>query len=928
MSAKDRTELFNKFTDLISAFHRIHTIEDLAQEVSNFLDTLLDIEYSGLYFYDFNEERLRLYWAKGFTEEERAEAERTAMDRHPGRVFRSREILYTNETEKDYFELTSSSNRHFTVRSRLYVPVMNKDQAVGTIELVSSQANRFTDFEIAALTFVANTAGTFYSVMLYQEGILHITRQNKSLVTIASEDPFPIFRIDLSYRLIYANKASREILDHLQCEIGDVIPPSLKTILEQSRTEMHTKEIEYPASNRVFSLTVVPMMEEQYMNVYGKDITLRKELQHGLESANSRLTSLIQNLQVGILVEDLDRRVVLTNKEFCRLFHIEADPEALTGMDCHLAAMGSKHLFLKEDTFLERIDQILGARETVIGEELETRDGRILERDFIPILHDERFEGIVWKYRDITQRKSWETQLEKARSEAEAANTHKSNFLARMSHEIRTPLNAILGMATLLQDTSLNMDQKKIVRNLYLSGNNLLKIVNEILDYEKIQSGKISLEKVTFNLRELIQHISNTYDQMVHEKNLFLKVVCDPKSNRYFIGDQYKIQQVLFNLISNSLKFTHEGGITMGCQIIGEDNRKVKVMFSVADTGIGIDRDKTEAIFDIFRQEDESVSRKYGGTGLGLSISKQLVELMGGELTVESEKGKGSCFTFTLELQSSEEPFLSDKSKQPAIDRNVLESKRILLVEDNEINQYLAKTILEKWSATVALAGNGKMAIDMLRKETYDLVLMDLEMPVLDGYAATALIRKELALNVPVIVLTANVMKEFIQMALDAGADDYLVKPFKQEELISKVVKFVHPASDEGSKAEQLSEDGASEKDSIIYHNLNTLMQTLDNDPVQLKIMVEKFLEFSPLYLDELMEAYHHSDYPGVSRASHKIKSSIDLVAAPEIKSMIRLINEYAREEKHLDELQEMVPAFQAAFRKLNDQLKREVQKM
>ena len=403
----------------------------------------------------------------------------------------------------------------------------------------------------------------------------------------------------------------------------------------------------------------------------------------------------------------------------------------------------------------------------------------------------------------------------------------------------------------------------------------------------------------------------------------------DEKVNRAFIGDHYKIQQVLYNLINNALKFTSEGKIKLTCKVLGESGKKAKIMFSVMDTGTGIDKKNIQSIFNIFEQENESVSRKYGGTGLGLSISKQMVELMGGDLKVESEKEKGSLFSFVIELEHSDEQHLSDESPKKSLNKRLLKSKRILVVEDNEFTQYYATTILEKYKANVSLANNGQIALDMLKEHTFDLILMDLEMPVLDGYATINIIRSKLDLDIPIIAMTANVLKQFIQMALDAGASDYILKPFLPDELILKIASFLKlPIDDPYVNSSKIKNTGGKMNNHKNFHHLGTLSQALGHDKKQLKKLTGKFLKITPVYWQELIEAYKNEDIEKLNQISHKIKSSINLIAIDELKSAIEQINECARTGKNLEKLPKLIDYFNTAFQQLLQQLQKEYEKM
>ena len=395
-------------------------------------------------------------------------------------------------------------------------------------------------------------------------------------------------------------------------------------------------------------------------------------------------------------------------------------------------------------------------------------------------------EEIVW-------RAQIEKDLKKAKDLAEDATRAKQKFLSTMSHEIRTPLNAIINTVNLLKEEEPREDQTESLDILKFSADNLLQIVNDILDYSKIGAGKIEFEKVEFEMRKLLTGVRQSFNFEAKRRKLEMEFNMDKSIPPVVVGDSIRLTQILINLVGNAVKFTEKGSITIEAKPVKRHNSQIDIEFRIIDTGIGIPKDKMAFIFESFTQASSSTTRKYGGTGLGLAITQKLVELQGGELKVESEVDKGSIFSFSLPFLVSDKPFVEEDAMQKSSFHS-LKGLRVLVVEDNLVNQKIVSKYLSKWEAMIEIAENGRIAVEMVKKNRYDLVLMDLHMPEMSGYEATLKIRtlkEKYYKDLPIIALTASVFLEDREKIFEFGMTGFITKPFNPKELFWTISPFL-----------------------------------------------------------------------------------------------------------------------------------------
>jgi PAS domain S-box-containing protein len=503
----------------------------------------------------------------------------------------------------------------------------------------------------------------------------------------------------------------------------------------------------------------------------------------------AKLQYLMANLGKSILVEDEYHKIVMVNNQFCELFKIPSKPQDLIGADCLEALCKALPLFKDPTLVMETFSAVADKRDTVIGHEVLLADGTILERDYVPIIIDNTFKGQLWSYTDVTQNRQLQRSLLDAKNRAVASEKAKSGFLSNMSHEIRTPMNAIIGFAEQLSFTALNPEQAFFVNNITDAAGGLLGVINDILDLSRIEAGKMNIEKEVINLRQIIISVENILKPKTEEKGLqFTSVVADDIKDRLF-ADEVRIRQILINIVGNAIKFTETGAINLMVDLTEENDHKQFLAIVCKDSGIGISNDSIARVFDEFFQESHDSDHRSNGSGLGLAITKTLIDLMGGVITICSEKGLGTTVTMKIpfELVTDDELIIEHN---PNEELNLIAGKQILLVEDNKLNRLVFKMMLSNMKADVDEAENGLEALDKLRESTYDLVLMDIQMPVMDGTSALQIIKKIYGDSIPVIALTAAAFNSEVSHMLNLGFSDCITKPIDQKNLQTRLYQF------------------------------------------------------------------------------------------------------------------------------------------
>jgi PAS domain S-box-containing protein len=527
---------------------------------------------------------------------------------------------------------------------------------------------------------------------------------------------------------------------------------------------------------------------------------------------------------------------------------------------------------------------------------------KYLEFNSINLKFQEGIPGLILDCRDITQRKKDAEELLRAQKAKEL-------FLANISHEIRTPINGISGMATLLSKQPSPEDQATYLNAIKSAADNLKVIINDILDLASIESGKLKFESIGFSLKDVLDSLDDIFYIQAKEKGVNFTIDLGASANTILLGDPVRLNQVLINLISNALKFTHIGSIKI--TVVGKKiKNKILIRFNIEDTGVGIPADKLTTIFESFSQADASVTRKYGGTGLGLTIVKQLVELQHGTITVKSEENIGSTFVVSIpySLTTSKKKMVESISSSREINSKSVKGLRILLVEDNDINRLYASSILKNWDCYFETAENGFVAIQKLKNQEFDIVLMDIQMPVMDGFEATKAIRNDRFKNskVPIIAITANVTKKDMEKCLAAGMNDYIVKPFTPDDLLILLKRYSKQIENKKRKVTRLNGTISSRTTPDLSYLIGVGKgnKTFAND------VIDTIVKSFPAIIREIEILNSAFQWQELARTIHKIKPSLTMLGLHALKDEAAALEDLFSKEKKSNEPSERAIEF------------------
>ena len=518
---------------------------------------------------------------------------------------------------------------------------------------------------------------------------------------------------------------------------------------------------------------------------------LRKKTEFALKINSKRLSEAQKLAKIGSWEINLNDGEVFFSEEMFKI--LELDKAVMPSMSTFKSCITSSDDILLFENKLEEVK--VNNEEVSFSHRIMTKKGTIKHiNEYIICINDESDKPfkVLGTIQDITEQKKIEKELIHAKNIAENSVRIKERFLTNMSHEIRTPMNGIIGFANILEYTELDGNQKQSVEAIKIAGKNLMVIINDILDLSKIEADKMTFESIEFSLSKTVNSVIELLSPISNEKKVILKSTIDPKINDALIGDPTRLSQILINLLGNSLKFTEQGQVELVVNQEKIADSLTLVLFNVIDTGIGIPEDKIDSIFESFNQGSNETTRKFGGTGLGLTITRKLIELQGGSIKVKSEISKGSEFSFMIQYKIAELNSI-DLNREIAkqLDFSFLQNKNILLVEDNKINQLLTKKVFEKWNKQIEIAENGLIALDKIMENDYDIILMDIQMPEMDGNEVTQNVRKipGIKSKVPIIALTAHATADEERRCINSGMNDYLSKPFDFNVLLEKLYR-------------------------------------------------------------------------------------------------------------------------------------------
>ena len=537
-----------------------------------------------------------------------------------------------------------------------------------------------------------------------------------------------------------------------------------------------------------------------------------------------------------------------------------------------------------------------------------------------PLFENGQLTHYISIQKNITKIKQVEEELRQNKEIAEAANEAKNRFLAITSHEIRTPLNIILGMSKILLETDITETQHKYLRGIKSSSQNLLLIINDLLDISKIEAGKLQLENIEFNFHQVAEDAMTFQNIKAKEKGIELIIKKDESVDDCLLGDPFRLNQIFLNLLTNALKFTEKGSITLSYSLVSENEIENTIKIEIIDTGIGIDSKKINSIFESFTQEDLSITRKYGGTGLGLTITKQLVDLFEGNISVSSDKTKGTIFTlfFTFKKALNKSKIEPDKATQ----QDDLKGIKILLAEDNELNQIIALTYLNRWGIITDTVINGIEAVEKTKVNDYDVILMDIQMPDMNGIEATKIIRNQLHKKTPIIALTAHALNNEKEEYMNQGLSDYITKPIDEILLYNSIVKHIKKGVEITSGISKVKEKPLNDK----IYNLEELKKISISDVEFIPKILKLFIKQSADIPEKLSSLILTKSIAEIGYTIHQIKPSLHHLSVECTKDIISKIEDNIHQKINDEETVTLTLQLIGILNILMEQLQKELE--
>ncbi len=630
--------------------------------------------------------------------------------------------------------------------------------------------------------------------------------------------------------------------------------------------------------------------QKGYIIANSRDITVRKKNEYQLKLQEEKYQNIIANMNLGLLEVDLNENIEFCNQSFTDISGYTLE---------ELKGKNAASLFIDQNNLPSSIE-INKKREQGVSDGYELLVlNKQKEYKWWLISGSPKYDnsgkmiGSIGIHLDITNQKKLKKELESALASAKAASIAKEAFLANMSHEIRTPLNGIIGMISQLNKEKISSQQLAYVTSAQTASDHLLSIVNNILDISKIEAEELKLETKETDLKKLLADVVKIIENQLIEKKLFLTLTTDPKIKSNLIIDESRLRQILINIIGNAIKFTKIGGVTIECNQLKLSKKTQSIEILIKDTGIGMNASFIQNIYTKFNQEDVSSSRRYGGTGLGMAISKQLIELMNGSIELVSEKNIGTEVKLKLKFPISEK-------NQEIIDKNneitsSLKNIKILIVEDNEMNRLVITNLLKIYEPKITEAENGKMALEILKNSDFDLILMDLQMPIMGGLETTKIIRKNRLSNAPIIAISANAFQSKIDKCLNEGMNGYITKPCKEE----KFIRVINEVITKHKETLNLS----NEK----LYDLSILKEISRGDTEFIMKMLNLFIKEMPLNIAKVNIAIKEKKYNDVKKIAHKIKPMVDNLKIINLKEKILKIESFNVLQKNKKEFESLI---------------------